>query len=63
MSLFSFEVNSASFYIPSTVLPSNLYNDEFYKGFIKHFLKSIMFSKDLLKFHYVKISFVACVHS
>jgi hypothetical protein len=62
MSLLSFGVNFASFYIPSTVLPSNLYLDEFYKGFIKHFLKSVMFSKDLLKFHCVKISYVARAH-
>jgi hypothetical protein len=58
----SFRVNSASFYIPSTVLPSSLYLDEFYKGFIKHFLKRVMFSKDLLKFHCIKISYVTCAY-
>jgi hypothetical protein len=62
MSLLSFEVSYASFYIPSTVLSSSLYLDEFYKRFTKHFLKSVMFSKDLLKFHCVKISYVVCAH-
>ena len=62
MYLFSFEVNSDSFYIPSTVLPYNLYLDEVCKGFIKRFLKRVMFSKDLLKFHCIKISYVACAH-
>jgi hypothetical protein len=62
MSLHSFGVSSTSFYIPSIVLLSSLYLDEFYKRFTKHFLKSVMFSKDLLKFHCVKISYIVCAH-
>jgi hypothetical protein len=30
--------------------------------FIKHSLKVLMFSKNLLKFHYVEISYVACAY-
>jgi hypothetical protein len=49
MSLLSFKINSTSFYILSTILPSSLYLDEFYKGFIKHFLKSVNVFKRSLK--------------
>ena len=55
--MFSFGVNSISFYI-STLF----YLDEFSKVFIKHSLKVLMFSKDLLKFHCVEISYIPCAH-
>ena len=62
MYLLSFRVNSVSFLHSNTVFPSNLYLNEFFKVFIKHSLKVLMFSKDLLKFHCVEISYVACAH-
>jgi hypothetical protein len=61
MYVLSFRVNSVSFYISALFLPSSLYFDEFSKVFIKHSLKVLMFSKDLLKFHCVEICYVACV--
>jgi hypothetical protein len=61
--MLSFGLNSIFFFFFfffhfSTVLPSSLYLDEFSKVFIKHFYKVLMFSKDLLKFHYVEISYI-----
>ena len=62
MSLLSFEVNSASFYIPALFYLLAYTLMSFLKCSLSIFLKVSMFSKDFLKFRCVEISHVACAH-
>jgi hypothetical protein len=62
MSLLSFEVNSIFFYIPALFYLLAYTLMSFPKCSLSIFLKVLMFSKDLLKFHCVEISYIACAH-
>jgi hypothetical protein len=65
MSLLSFEVSFVSFYIPPLFYLLSYILMSFIKCSLSIFLKVLVFSKDLLKFHCVKISYVsyvACAH-
>jgi hypothetical protein len=62
MSLLSFGVNSVSFYIPTLFYLLTYYLISFPKCSLSIFLKVLMFSKDLLKFCCVEISYIACAH-
>ena len=62
MSLMSFEVNSVSFYILALFYLLAYVLMSFSKSSLSISLKVLMFSNDLLKFHCVKISSVACAH-
>jgi hypothetical protein len=62
MSLLSFEVNSISFYIPAWFYLPTYTLMSFSKCLLSIFLKVLMFSKDLLKFRCIKISYVAYAH-
>jgi hypothetical protein len=62
MSLLSFEVSFVSFYIPTLFYLLAYILMSFIKYSLSIFLKVLVFSKDLLKFRCVEISYVACAH-
>jgi hypothetical protein len=62
MSMLNFGVNSISFYISALFYLLAYTLMSFPKCSLNIFSKVLMFSKDLLKFHYVKISYVACAY-
>ena len=62
MSLLSFRVNSVSFYIPALFYLLTYTLMSFPKCSLSIFLKVLMFSKDILKFHCVDIFYIACTH-
>ena len=62
MSLLSFEVNSAAFYIPTLFYLLAYTLMSFSKCLSSIFLKVLTFSKKLTKFRCVEISYVSCAH-
>jgi hypothetical protein len=62
MSSLSFEVSFVSFYIPALFYLLAYILISFIKYSLSIFLKVLVFSKDLLKFCCVEISYVACAH-
>jgi hypothetical protein len=60
--MLSFGVNSVFFYISALFYLLTYTLTSFSKCSLRIFLKVLMFSKDLLKFYCVEISYVACAH-
>jgi hypothetical protein len=62
MFMLSFRVNFVSFYILALFYLLAYTLMSFPKCSLSIFLKVLLFSKDLLKFHCVEISYVTCSH-